>query len=83
MRPWLIGVADLDVAVAVAVRAHVTRRREARAQVCLRVLHGDEHRAFRRRFRSARVEHVRVRVDQAGEDRRLTEIDDARSRPES
>ena len=41
-------VADLDVRIAVAVRAHVARGGEARAQVGLRILHGDQQRLLRR-----------------------------------
>ena len=61
------------------MRAHITRRREARPQVCLHVLDGDERRALRRHFCAARVEHMRMRVDQARQERRLTEVDDLRS----
>ncbi len=69
------GVANVDVGVAVAVRAHVARRREAGLQVGLEIVDRDEHRPFRRHARRAVVEHVGVRVDQAGQDRRLTQVD--------
>ena len=83
MRPWLIALRIVDVAVAVAVRAHVARRGEARAQIGLHVLDGDQHGAFRRPVGPARVEHVRVRVDQAGQHRRLAEVDHLQLPPES
>ena len=78
--PVVDRVADLDVAVPVAVGGHVACRREARPQIGLHVLHGDEHRRFCRRVRSARIEHVRVRVDQAGQHRQAAEIDHERPR---
>jgi hypothetical protein len=73
------GVADLDVAVAVAVGAHVARRREAGPQVCLDVLHGDEHRRLRGRLGPTVIEHVRVRIDQARKHGRLTQVNDLSS----
>jgi hypothetical protein len=73
------GVADLDITVAVAVRAHVSRRSEPCAQVGLRVLHRDEHRRFRGPFRTTRVEHMRVRIDKARQHGCLAEIDHLRT----
>ena len=78
--PQVDRVADVDVAVAVAVRSHVAHRGEARAQIGLRVLNGDERRSFRRPGAAPLVVHVRVRVDEAGQDRSLAEIDDRRAR---
>ena len=77
--PFVDRVPDLDVAVAVAVRRHVARRRHARPQIRLQVLDRDQHRRFRRRRRPARVEHVRVRVDQPGQDGGSSEVDDLRA----
>ena len=68
-------VADLDVAVSIAVGAHITRRGETGPQIRLHVLDGDQHGAFRRRLWSAVVEHVRVRVDEPGQYRRLPQVD--------
>src|SRR3989442_9498938 len=49
-----------------------------RSQVGSRVLYGDEQRSLRCHF-SALVEHVRMCVDQAGQDRRLAEVNHLRS----
>ena len=78
---WYLGpafvdrVADLDVRVAVAMRAHVPRGGEAGPQVGLRVLHGDQQRLFRVFRRGALVEHVRVRVDEPRQQGGLAEVD--------
>jgi hypothetical protein len=69
------GVADVDIAVAIAVGAHVARRREAGLQVGLQVLHGDERRGLPRHAGTRRVEHVRMGVDHSRQHRRLAEID--------
>ena len=80
MRPCVDGVADRDVAVSVAVRAHISRGGEARPQIGLHVLDGDQHGRFGCSVRLARVEHVRVRVDQAGQHGRLAQVDHLRAR---
>jgi hypothetical protein len=74
------GVADVDVGVAVAVRAHVARRGEARVQVGLQVMDRNEGRGLPRHAGLGIVEHVGVGVDQAGQDGGLAEIDHARIR---
>ena len=74
------GVADIDVAIAIAVRAHVARRGKARPQIGLKVLQGDKRRGLPRHAGLRRVEHVGVGVDQAGQHRRLAEIDHLRAR---
>ena len=69
-------VADLDVAVAVAVRAHVARGGEAGLQVGLQVLNGDRASIARVVMPAGRVVvHVRVRVDESGQHGGLAEID--------
>jgi len=77
--PLVNGVADRDVAVSVAVGSHIPLGSEACPQVCLRVLHGNQNGAFRCLVFAAGVEHVLVSVDQAGQNRRLVEIDHLRS----
>src|ERR1019366_9636540 len=62
------------------MRTHVTRRGEARQQVCVHIRYGDEHRLFSSSGGRAVVEHMRMRVDQAREDRRLTQVNDLSSR---
>ncbi len=76
------GVADIDIGIAIAVAAHVADRREAGAQIVLRVLDGEEKRSFPRHFRIRRalVEHMRVGVDQARHHGGLAEIDDLGAR---
>ena len=52
------GVAHLHVGVAVAMRAHVTRCGEARAQVSLQIVDGDQRRGLPRHARPRIVEHM-------------------------
>ena len=73
--PFVDGVANLDVGVAVAVGTHVARGGEARFQVSLQVLDGDERGGLSRHAGPGRVEHVGMRVNQAGKDRRLRQVD--------
>ena len=73
------GVADGDVAISVAVRGHVARRGESCVQAGLHVLHGDEHVVFGGAVGLARIEHVRVAVDQSGQHRRAAEVDHLRA----
>jgi hypothetical protein len=72
------GLAHVDIGVAVAVRTHVARRREAGAQVGLQIVHGDERRGLARRAGLGIVEHVGVGVDQPGQHGRATEVDHLR-----
>jgi len=69
------GVADLDVRVPVAMGAHVSRRGETGPQIGLEIVDGDERRGLPGHSRSRRVEHVRMRIDQARQDRRLRKVD--------
>ena len=85
MTPRIDGVADRpDVAVAIAVGAHVARRGEARARrLFLHVLDGEQHGGFGRFRRAcARIEHVGMRVDQTGKNGALAQIDHFGSRGE-
>ena len=59
-------VANLDVAVPIAVRAHVTSRGESGTEIGQRVLHGHQHGGLGRALRGPLVEHVRMRIDQPG-----------------
>ena len=68
-------VADLHVAVAVSVRAHVARGGDTRLQVGLQVLNRDQHRPLCCHTRGTRVVHVRVRVDESGQHGCLAQID--------
>src|SRR5262249_44855125 len=52
---------------------------ETRQQICLHIGYGLEHRAFAAFLGFAVVKHVRVRIDQTGQDRRIAEIDHANS----
>ncbi len=74
--PFVDRVANGDVAVSVPVARHIARGRESGAQIELGILHSDQHVIFGCALRFTRVEHVRVRVDQAGKHGRLAQIDD-------
>jgi hypothetical protein len=63
----------------VAVGSHVSLGGKTRPQVRLRILHGNQEAAFRSFASFAVVEHVLVCVDQAGQNRRLAEVDHLRS----
>ena len=69
-------VANLDVGVSIAMRAHVTGGGESGAQIGLRILDGNDRRFLAALLGSAVVEHVRVRVDHARQNRGPTEVDD-------
>jgi len=56
------------------VGTHVARRGEARPEVGLQVLDGDERRELARHARPRCVEHVGMGVDQAGKHRRLRQV---------
>src|SRR5262245_58173382 len=68
-------ITRIEVGVAVAVRAHVARGGKTGPQIRLEVLDRDDRRALARHLRRRIVEHVRVRVDEAGQHGRATEID--------
>ena len=78
--PLIDCVADRNIAVPVSVGGHIARRGEARAQIRLHVRNGDGHRLFRRHVWLARIEHMRMPVDQPGQDCRLAQINHLRSR---
>jgi len=61
------------------VRAHVARRSEARAEIRLQVVDGDERRGLARHAGFRVVEHMCVRIDQTGQHRCPTEINDLSS----
>ena len=75
---FIDGIAHLDIGEAIAVRAHVARRGEARPQVGLQVMDRDQGRGLPRHTGLRVVEHVRMRVDQAREHGGLAEIDHLR-----
>ena len=77
------GIAHVNVAVTFAVRSDIARGRESGAQIGSRVLDGDDGPGFLGRVdapagREA-VIHVRVAVDQSGQDGGLAEIDNLRA----
>src|SRR5262249_38854657 len=69
-------IADIDIGVAVAMRAHIARCGEAGAEVGLKIVYSNQCRSFSRHPRLRCVEHVRMRIDQTRQNCCLAQVDD-------
>src|SRR5262245_17573838 len=59
--------------------AHIARRSETGEQICLHIEYGDQERAFAGLVWPTVVEYMGMRIDQAGQDRRMAEVDHSNS----
>src|SRR5262249_19798246 len=74
------GIANLNIEITVAMGAHVARRGEACEEICLDIEYSHEECVFTGLVWSAVVEHMGMRIDEAGQDRRPAEVDHSNSR---